>query len=81
MSRIILEIKSLLTPERKLVGILAAELEFVTNVYGHADVSILTQNRPLLILIISSSLFMIFIHTYIHTYIYTFHRSLRVTRQ
>ena len=65
MSRIILAVKSLLTPERKLVSLLAAELEFVTNIYAHADVSVVTQNRPLLILIISSSLIMIFCIQYL----------------
>lgn len=33
MSRILLAIKSLLTPERELVSLLAAELQFVTNIY------------------------------------------------
>lgn len=60
MSRIIFAIKSLLTLQMKLVSILAAELQFGTNAYVHSDVSIVTQNKPLLILIISCSLFMIF---------------------
>ena len=50
MGTIILAIKSLLTPERKLVSLLAAELEFITNIYAHADVSVVTHNRPLLTL-------------------------------
>jgi len=62
---IILAIKSLLTSERKLVSLLAAKLEFVTNIYAHADISIVTQNRPLLILNISNSLFMIFCVQYL----------------
>jgi len=65
MSRIILAIKSLRTPGKKLASLLAAELEFVINIYGHADVSTVTENRPLLILIISSSLSMIFCIQYL----------------
>jgi hypothetical protein len=41
--RIILAIKSLLTPERKMVSLLAADLEFFTNIYAQAHVSIVTQ--------------------------------------
>jgi len=43
MSRIILEIKSLLTPERKLVSLLAAELEFVTI---HSFIHLLYSINP-----------------------------------
>jgi hypothetical protein len=68
MSRIILAIKSLSTPGKKLVNLLAAELEFVINIYGHADISTVPQNRPLLILIISSSLSMIFCIQYLYNW-------------
>lgn len=54
MRSIILAIKPLLTPERKLVSLLATELEFVNNIHAQAEVSIVTQNRPLLIPVIFS---------------------------
>jgi hypothetical protein len=58
-----LAIKSLLTPERNLVSLLAAELDFLIKIYAYANVSVLPWNRWLLIL----NYFQFTIHHLLHT--------------